>query len=874
MRKNKLAFLLAALLSVGAFTSCSKGPGVESNPFHESETETGSSESSEEIVDVDEEAAQVVIDMIDALDENKPYEELKEDVEAVLEAYNDLTARQKSMVTNYDKLVAILDVIETKELIVDIINIIDSLDVDNPDADLVTEAREKYNELLGKGQEWADQIPNEKLEKLKACELAILSKVANPLLETLTALDPEESQDGARFKLLSRKLDDFLKVYTNEDIATLELYDEYLGIKEVVERVYTITNDYYINTTHNLPEELAGANLAEVEDDEFASVFTQDFTGLNIKGPQNIQFATQADFTSYKKIGFFVSWPLSGNKIQFIQERDGLTKTIFEGPETVANTYQYIEVDTATMLDPEGLAASHIGAYFEDRSVAMVDGYKISAIVGVGIDPVKAQAAVDAVDAMIEALDIENLVAEEVEAARQAYDELALIYSAEWQAKVKAENVQKLIACEEKLVEMRYLDVNAYIEKLESIELISNQDYALFVSIAEAIDELYATFTQDMKDKVTEYDNYLALKETVGKKVEALDNESYAYVNGAITPKFAKQYDDDLGLTHNVSWPNGKEGSIQLFLEDDLVGDDWTTYKSVGFFVRYNSRINDRIYLIPDGDWARWLFQDPVLVDEETNLYWYEFDTSKLAGAFTSPTYFQAYFGANITITKMEITPIVGFKYDTSNIDALITKALTMPTSTNAEKTKFVLLTERIDALLSKLNSVALAKVANYDEYVAKRNEVQNMLVLYNSYFSVYDPASDNVWPELTLTESDEYGYFHSHTYATTQTGGARSIFINNAKGANWTAYNKIAFFAQFDKDINDNAYFIMTEGWGVTSYCVPQLIDAVNNIYYYEFDITNAPQAMIGNPEICLYIGGGITNITIGITNIVGFKK
>ena len=112
-------------------------------------------------MDVDRQKAQEVIDMIDALNEDSTAEEIY----AVIAKYNDLTARQKAFVTNYDKLEALMQGLEKKAAVQRVIDLINAIDADNPSEDAVVQAREAYDDLLATyGQEWADKVTN--LQKL------------------------------------------------------------------------------------------------------------------------------------------------------------------------------------------------------------------------------------------------------------------------------------------------------------------------------------------------------------------------------------------------------------------------------------------------------------------------------------------------------------------------------------------------------------------------------------------------------------------------------------------------------------------------------------------------------------------------------------
>ena len=99
--KKKIFLSLAAILALASLSGCNTTSDNE-NPYYDSESDT------EVVHDVDRETAQVVIDMIDALDEDST----KEEILAALDAYNQLTKRQQSFVHNYEKLLEQIEKME------------------------------------------------------------------------------------------------------------------------------------------------------------------------------------------------------------------------------------------------------------------------------------------------------------------------------------------------------------------------------------------------------------------------------------------------------------------------------------------------------------------------------------------------------------------------------------------------------------------------------------------------------------------------------------------------------------------------------------------------------------------------------------------
>ena len=119
---------------------------------------------------------------------------------------------------------------------------------------------------------------------------------------------------------------------------------------------------------------------------------------------------------------------------------------------------------------------------------------------------------------------------------------------------------------------------------------------------------------------------------------------------------------------HKITWENpGKSDGIAAFTRDpnNLVGTDWSSYSSIGIFIRFSSTPTDKMFFIPN-DWHQdWIPSTPVTVDSSTNLYYYEYNLSTVTGPFTYNTYFQIYFnpgsGTDVYMTSLELSDIVYF---------------------------------------------------------------------------------------------------------------------------------------------------------------------------------------------------------------------
>ena len=587
--KKKIFLSLAAILALASLSGCNTTSGNE-NPYYDSESD------SEVVHDVDRETAQVVIDMIEALDEDST----KEEILATLDAYNQLTKRQQSFVHNYEKLLEQIEKIEILELIDELNALIDSLNESDPDAEKVEEATTLYNELLSYGENWADKVSEERVNKLKACEHKVLEKVANPLLSKAASLDVTKTRDGVQFKLLTQRIDTFLSNYTEEQLSKLDLYDDYLKSKEYVDSGYDITTSEYISSTHNLPSSKLFMPIDGYYDDEYGYIYEEDLSSCTLSGPQNVQMAAKANWSNYKKIALFVSWPFSGSEIQFIQEKGVNAYTVATSQTTTKDQFLYFEIPVANLKDVEGEAYSHVGGYFADRSIANVAGYKVTAIVGIGLNKIEAQAAVDAVDTMIEALDLNNLTKEEVAACRKAYDELATLYSVEWQQKVKPENVAKLIEAEGLL---STVIIEEHIATANAVDVTTNKGLTQFALLSNSIDEDVAALDPSINpSNIKGYTDYLNKKAAHGSKTNILFDGRYYGDDKNSFKDYKKEEDSKFGYIYKTEFNSKATVNFSLYL--GASGQNWSGLNKIGLFLELTEKTNDAIWFIFKNDWS------------------------------------------------------------------------------------------------------------------------------------------------------------------------------------------------------------------------------------------------------------------------------
>jgi hypothetical protein len=586
------------------------------------------------VVDVDKEAAQEVIDAINALNDASTEEE----IDAVVNMYEDLTERQKSYVTNYDKLVEQVQKITILKIIDRVNELIDSLDENSPDPDVVEEARIEYNKLLAYGDKWANKIESSKIEKLVRCELKIIADVADPLLEKAMALDTNTRQGGTHFKLLSQRIDSYLNNFEVSTRESLDLYDEYVETKAKVDQVYFIAADNYISTSHNLPSGKIWEPLKSYEDDDYGVIHEEDLTGYSLSSAQNIQFGTKADFSNYKYIAAFISWPHSGRYVQFINNE----RMVYASEETVANQYMYIEIPTSSLGDLLGNNHSHFGAHYENRNICNIAGYKVTNIVGIGVDIFKAQAAVDNVEALIRALDEDNLTEAAITAARKAYDQLVVDFDETWQAKVSAELVAKLIRCENKIL---VTQVQNLINEANSISFTNNQNKARFTLLADTINTKYAELTSEQQNMVVNYDTFTSKYASLGTKTGILYNGDFSYYYNGSTGKMEDSLSYQYG--HQASLYNASPKGGNMELRYGQKGLDFRGHKKLGVFMTYSNPNTESVWLIITQSWSVTSYvycNASNLADSSTNTYYLEFDLTKVTSAFAFDPFMQVYF--------------------------------------------------------------------------------------------------------------------------------------------------------------------------------------------------------------------------------------
>lgn len=185
---NKKAKVLAAIIAAMSLVGCTKKEqqsAIEPTPTPRSDVP---------FVDADREKAQEVMDLISALSEESSVDE----IEAVVDRYNDLTDRQKNMVENYDVLQERIGDIARKEMVQSINEMIDALTESSSERDIV-EVQSAYARLGAEhGPAWQQRVDANKIAKLTGLIRQIVQNRVNEFL----SLDNDSSASLAKKALL------------------------------------------------------------------------------------------------------------------------------------------------------------------------------------------------------------------------------------------------------------------------------------------------------------------------------------------------------------------------------------------------------------------------------------------------------------------------------------------------------------------------------------------------------------------------------------------------------------------------------------------------------------------------------------------------
>ena len=421
-------------------------------------------------------------------------------------------------------------------------------------------------------------------------------------------------------------------------------------------------------------------------------------------------------------------------------------------------------------------------------------------------------------------------------------------------------------------------NLNEMVAKANSLSIDTKEAKAQFSLLSNNIEKIYTKLEPGMRSRVKGYNEYSAKASQVSGDVSILYDGSYRYyeTTSESWEYFHEDSDPTFGSMQIIEWGEGKSGNIQLALDSFLVGEDWSLYKSVGFFARFSAAPTDNTFLIVD-NWAKdWVPAKKTVIDEATNTYFYEFDMSTITEPFVDNTYFQVYFhpgdGTVVTMNRVEFSSIVKFTHNTQVVDTLINNALNLSTTSNRDIVKFATLANRIDETLAAMGDRAADLISRYSEYQEAKTlfASKGKMIDNGTNVTTYEPGVSGDWPLITANglASNEYGYFNTHTYQSKKDGGTVQLFYQSARYKSWKSYSSIGFYVQVDSNLYYQAYFNDGEK---NLFADPVLVDETNRIYYIEISLSGCVSAFTANPWICINLGGGAYTQSVAITNIVG---
>ena len=460
----------------------------------------------------------------------------------------------------------------------------------------------------------------------------------------------------------------------------------------------------------------------------------------------------------------------------------------------------------------------------------------------------------------IEGIDANNFTIDEFIKAKEEYDAFIAEYGDDARSKIKQ-------SCQDKMVDLELTSLNLLLENANSIELKNNCEIAMFSLLISQIDAFYDDLKNDKQSQIISYDSYLTKKNQIIERAGILYDGDYSlsYVNDGIVyaNDFDAHFDNGLGFIHSIEF---SKGGNTAEVDMDCFNEDWSNYNSFGFFIRFNHAIDDRTGLIPNNNWDNVIFSNPVLVDDNIHLYFYEISLDTLNSPFSGspdkPTFLQVYFG-NTEIDSMSISNLVYFNKDYSKINEMIAKANSVNLSTNLGLTQFTLLSEKIDALVTPKD---VDKVSNYSAYLSKKEQVSSICdVVHNTLFTV---SYNGDYPAFSQTDSADFGYNNSLSFDNGITNKIQ-IFADGGKGKNWSSYYKISMFVELDTQMNANPILTINYNESLNKTGTMNNYLDSDNVYYLEFEL-NTDSAFTGNPFISIYING--TSYNVKVTNWVGF--
>lgn len=485
-----------------------------------------------------------------------------------------------------------------------------------------------------------------------------------------------------------------------------------------------------------------------------------------------------------------------------------------------------------------------------DRQKLLVTNYDMLALIGKAV----------IINKKLNSLNENDYVIEEVMEVRELYDEFVEEFGEQGIAKIKSEYYTKLTNIEVKIT-------NSYVDYATAILTDDDMGFSLYSLVAHQADAFYNRLDESLIEKITNYDAFLNRKEALKEKGYLLYDDGYQLDTSSPNKDFTPTYDDTFGKLYSYSGLS-LTGDPSIHVDLNVSGLDWHKVYSMSFFLQADSPIDNRTALIPNESWADEdiIWANPQVVDSINNIYYYQFDLTKLKTSFDAKkkTYFQIYFGATSHVTSVKMTDLVAINKDYSEVNALVGKINQIDVSTNMGKAQFLLQNQIVSQLIDEEEGEF---IQGFDIYMEKQNIVNNSMgITYDLDFTTYFNSD---WPAFTKTSDETFGYI-SNIELPSDASNNIQIFTNHGNGKDWSMYSKVGMFVKIDCPLKDQVMFVINNKESLKDMCTPVQFGTEGYIYYLEFNI-NTDTAFTGNPFIKMYFDG--TTRHISTTDWVGIK-
>ena len=406
-------------------------------------------------------------------------------------------------------------------------------------------------------------------------------------------------------------------------------------------------------------------------------------------------------------------------------------------------------------------------------------------------------------------------------------------------------------------------EINSLISTANEVDVSTDQGKAHFLTLSASIDEKYNKISNDMKNRIYNYSDYQAKKESVSDRAEVVFSGNYRSDYVSMTRTSDPRY----GSMNVVEWSEGKTGTCNLRLDSDLIGENWSEYTKIGLFARFSTAITDAFIFIPNNVWGNnelgvtnEIRATRTTVDSTTNLFYYEFDLSNVYKPFYEQTYFEIYFGNGISLTKLEISDLIAFKdaeIDLTIYNELVAESNSIGVSSNREKAQLTLFNRTVDEALSALEQADREKVTGYSTYISRKNQIASTTgVLYDKGYIASDTST-----AFTQNSDSKFGSMHKITWENPGKSDGIAAFTrdpNNLVGTDWSSYSSIGIFIRFSSTPTDKMFFIPNDWHQDWIPSTPVTVDASTNLYYYEYNLSTVTGPFTYNTYFQIYFNPG----------------